>query len=130
MLLRFRYGRTALIISGDQVHLTLTYCPKRETVEKKLKGLPVKWIRVFVDTEEEFKLLCKGIQKFKEVNLNIDDDDASNNNSSGLPPPPVVKKRKINVMQNIQVQQPLTTRDEKILDLPSLDDEELNFEGV
>nr|CAI5843341.1 unnamed protein product [Callosobruchus analis] len=35
----------------------LSYSPKRETIERKLKQLPVKHLRVFTDNEEEFKLM-------------------------------------------------------------------------
>lgn len=71
----FRYGRNNIVISGEQVHLSLSYCPKKETIEKKFKGLPVRHIRVFVDNDEEFKLLCIGMQKFNEINFTLDDDD-------------------------------------------------------
>nr|CAH7739360.1 unnamed protein product [Callosobruchus chinensis] len=47
----------------------LSYSPKHETVQKKLKLLPVKYLRVFADTEEEFKLLSTGLKRFKELNF-------------------------------------------------------------
>nr|CAI5823734.1 unnamed protein product [Callosobruchus analis] len=51
----------------------LSYSPKRETVVRKLKQLPVKYLRVFADNEEEFKLLCTGLQRFKDLNFLFED---------------------------------------------------------
>lgn len=90
---------------GDQVHISLSYSPKKETVDKKLKGLPVRWFRVFVENDDEFRLLCKGMQKFKEFSLAIEDDEVTLPSSSlaieaGSPPK---KKRAINILQNVVI---------------------------
>nr|CAI5848853.1 unnamed protein product [Callosobruchus analis] len=69
----FRFGRNGITTADDQVHLS--YSPKRETVERKLKQLPVKYLRVFADNEEEFKLLCTGLQQFKDLNFQLEDEE-------------------------------------------------------
>nr|CAI5858936.1 unnamed protein product [Callosobruchus analis] len=71
----FRFGRTGITTADDQVHLMLSYSPKRETVERKLKQLLVKYLRVFADNEEEFKLLCTGLQQFKDLNFQLEDEE-------------------------------------------------------
>lgn len=40
---------------------------------------------VFVDTEEEFNLLCKGVQRFKDFNLALEVDETAD--SSAIKPP-------------------------------------------
>nr|CAH7727593.1 unnamed protein product [Callosobruchus chinensis] len=51
----FRFGRTGITTTNDQLHLMLSYSRKWEAVERKLKQLPVKYLRVFADNKEEFK---------------------------------------------------------------------------
>lgn len=41
----------------------------------KLKRFPVKWVQVFIGSEEEFRLLYKWLAKFKEVNLTKASDE-------------------------------------------------------
>nr|CAH7717115.1 unnamed protein product [Callosobruchus chinensis] len=100
----FRFGRLGINVTSDeQVHLMLSYSPKHETVQKKLKLLPVKYLRVFADTEEEFKLLSTGLKRFKELNFfPLEDEEvtsepvpstSSSSSSSGAPPPPKKQKR-------------------------------------
>nr|CAH7766083.1 unnamed protein product [Callosobruchus chinensis] len=81
----------------------LSYSSKRGTVEKKLKLLPVKYLRVFADSEGEFKLLCTGLKRFKDLNFfQLEDEEvtsepvpstSSSSSSSGAPPPKKQKKR-------------------------------------
>nr|CAH7715698.1 unnamed protein product [Callosobruchus chinensis] len=104
----FRFGRLGITVtSDDQVHLMLSYSPKHETVEKKLKLLPVKYLRVFADSEEEFKLLCMGLKRFKDLNsFQLEDEEvtsepvpstSSSSSSSGAPPPPKKQKKRPSV---------------------------------
>nr|CAH7764286.1 unnamed protein product [Callosobruchus chinensis] len=87
----------------------LSYSPKHETAEKKLKLLPVKYLRVSADSEEEFKLLCTGLKRFKYLNFfQLEDEEvtsepvpstssSSSSSSSGAPPPPKKQKKRSSV---------------------------------
>lgn len=127
----FRYGRTGLNTTGDQVHMSLSYSPKRETVEKKLKGLPIRWFRVFADTEEEFKVLCKGIQRFKEFTLALDEEHETSNTVSEIEsspqstPPASKRMKKAHIIQNVVMVPP---NNDHISDIPiEFEDENAQF---
>lgn len=68
-----RYGRIGLTISNVQCSLHL--CSKKEIVVNELMNLPVKYLRVFAETEEEFHLLLKGSQTFKSMCFPMEDGE-------------------------------------------------------
>lgn len=55
-------------------------------MERKLRDLPVKFMRVFADNEEEFHLLLRGLQTFKHINFAIEEEEVQ----PTLQPPPAV----------------------------------------
>lgn len=63
-------------VNGDQVYLSLNYCPNRDFMNEKFKDLPVRWLRTNVDDEEEFKLLCEVLREYKCIDFNIEDEEA------------------------------------------------------
>ncbi|XP_060522991.1 uncharacterized protein LOC132699984 [Cylas formicarius] len=65
----FRYGRKEVKIVNKRVHLYLKYSPKNQTIQGKLKNLPVRYLRVAADDEEELQLLLKGMREFSDVNF-------------------------------------------------------------
>lgn len=71
---RSRWNSFHVHVSGDQIHLSLSCCPKKEIVVNKLMGLPVEYFWVFVDNDVEFHL-CEGFTKFKDVNFTIADEE-------------------------------------------------------
>lgn len=81
----FRFRRTSIKVEGNPIFLNLNNSPKRQTIERKLKQLPVRYMRLYADNEEE-QLLRNGLQCFKS--LNFDDDNNSNTEeTTSLPPP-------------------------------------------
>ncbi|XP_030744993.1 uncharacterized protein LOC115874071 [Sitophilus oryzae] len=58
----FRFGRKTVEMKGDQVVLKLSYTPKSETMERKLGNLPIAYIRLGVESDEELDILKKYMQ--------------------------------------------------------------------
>lgn len=61
---------------------------------------------MFADTDEEFKLLCKGMQRFKDVNFSLEEEEEiksvtypQQQQSDVTPPPSKRMKRTANVHQ-------------------------------
>ncbi|XP_050293432.1 uncharacterized protein LOC126746422 [Anthonomus grandis grandis] len=65
----FKFGKKDIKIVQGRVHLYLSYSPRNETVAQKVKGLPVKYLRVAASDEEELQLFLKAMREFTEVNF-------------------------------------------------------------
>lgn len=63
-MLIFRYGVKSLILRGSQVHVSLTYTPKTESLSKKFGNLPIDYIRLGLDTPHELDLFEEAMRKF------------------------------------------------------------------
>nr|CAH7717937.1 unnamed protein product [Callosobruchus chinensis] len=97
----FQYGVKDMSINGDRVFISLTYSPRTATLKRKFGNLPVRYMRVRIDKDEDFKILERvvrheqvedldnsriegGKRKFylQPPTLLSDDDDSDNNNNN------------------------------------------------
>ncbi|KAK9680981.1 hypothetical protein QE152_g38689 [Popillia japonica] len=60
----FRYGVKSLVMKGSQVHVSLSYTPKTDTLIKKIGTLPLEYIRLALESPEEVAIFEKAMAKY------------------------------------------------------------------
>lgn len=83
---------------GKRVFVHLKYSPKRSTLQEKLDWLPVSYMRVNVDNEEEMKMFETAVRRFNFAFKDIEqageqDDETSQPSSSKLALPSTKRPR-------------------------------------
>lgn len=67
----FRFGEKDIAIKNNVVRLNLYYSPKDVTLRKKIGNLPLKYIRMKIDNEEDLVIFEKAV---KNYNFNLGDE--------------------------------------------------------
>lgn len=132
----FRYGLKNIKIKKDKIFIHLSYTPAAKTLKQKFGTLPVRYMRVQIENEEEFKILENVVRRYK-FNLVAEDapleagpikkvlpspyypaaitlDSESSSNEDDNEPPKKKKKRsnqeEQQQQQQLQQQQPSTSK--------------------
>nr|CAI5860753.1 unnamed protein product [Callosobruchus analis] len=61
----FQYGVKNMETSGDKVFISLSYSPRAATLKRKFGNLPVRYMRVKIDKEQDFKILEKVVRRYR-----------------------------------------------------------------
>ena len=72
ILFYFRFGLVSVKVKKDKIFINLSYTPTVKSLKKKFGTLPVRYMRVQIDNEEEFKILENMVRRYK-FNLVADD---------------------------------------------------------
>lgn len=122
----YRFGVRQLRQRWSQVFVHLAYTPKTETLKAKFGNLPINYVRLATETEEELESFALATKRF-DFNLTVgeevpilvlppststkrlldastttedDDDDGNNNNKDEDDDEEQKKKRKIRILEN------------------------------
>nr|CAI5864052.1 unnamed protein product [Callosobruchus analis] len=63
---------------GDKVFISLSYSPRTATLRRKFGNLPVRYMRVRIDKEQDFKILEKVVRRYHFNLLDEQVDDLDN----------------------------------------------------
>nr|CAH7768791.1 unnamed protein product [Callosobruchus chinensis] len=91
-----KYGVKDMSISGDRVFISLTYSPRTPTLKRKLGNLPVRYMKVRIDKDEDFKILERVVRRYRFNLLDEQVEDIDNSRIEGgkrkfyLQPPPLL----------------------------------------
>ncbi|CAH1106815.1 unnamed protein product [Psylliodes chrysocephalus] len=61
----FQYGVRDISTKQGNFFINLTYSPRTGTLKRKFGNLPVRYMRVKIQTDEEFKMLEKVVKRYK-----------------------------------------------------------------
>nr|CAI5856030.1 unnamed protein product [Callosobruchus analis] len=79
----FQYGVKNMETSGDKVFISLSYSPRTATLKRKFGNLPVRYIRVRIDKEQDFKILEKVVRRYHFNLLDEQVEDLDNTRVEG-----------------------------------------------
>ncbi|VEN43017.1 unnamed protein product [Callosobruchus maculatus] len=60
----FQYGVKDMYESGDKVFISLSYSPRGTTLKRKFGNLPVRYMRVKIDKDDDFKILQRVVRRY------------------------------------------------------------------
>ncbi|VEN36088.1 unnamed protein product [Callosobruchus maculatus] len=60
----FQYGVKDMYESGDKVFISLSYSPRGTTLKRKFGNLPVRYMRVKIDKDDDFKILERVVRRY------------------------------------------------------------------
>nr|CAI5857598.1 unnamed protein product [Callosobruchus analis] len=69
--------------SGDKVFISLSYSPRAATLKRKFGNLPVRYMRVKIDKEQDFKILEKVVRRYRFNLLDEQVEDLENSRVEG-----------------------------------------------
>nr|CAI5850279.1 unnamed protein product [Callosobruchus analis] len=78
----FQYG-VKNKTSGDKVFISLSYSPRAATLKRKFGNLPVRYMRVKIDKEQDFKILEKVVRRYRFNLLDEQVEDLDNSPVEG-----------------------------------------------
>lgn len=71
-----------------------------------MRNLPVQYVRMFAESEEEFQLLCNGLQRFKDVSFSLEEEEQQSimlpQTTTQEATPPLLNEWKGRISFNIQ----------------------------
>nr|CAI5838021.1 unnamed protein product [Callosobruchus analis] len=73
-----RYGVKNMETCGDKVFISLSYSPRTATLRRKFGNLPVRYMRMRMDREQDFKILEKVVRRYHFNLLDEQVDDLDN----------------------------------------------------
>nr|CAI5856205.1 unnamed protein product [Callosobruchus analis] len=79
----FQYGVKNMETSGDKVFISLSYSPRAATLKRKFGNLPVRYMRVKIDKEQDFKILEKVVRRYRFNLLDEQVEDPDNSRVEG-----------------------------------------------
>nr|CAI5842538.1 unnamed protein product [Callosobruchus analis] len=79
----FQYGVKNMETSGDKVFISLSYSPRAATLKRKFGNLPVRYMRVKIDKEQDFKILEKVVRRYRFNLLDEQVEDLDNSRVEG-----------------------------------------------
>nr|CAI5865166.1 unnamed protein product [Callosobruchus analis] len=79
----FQYGVKNMETSGDKVFISLSYSPRAATLKRKFGNLPVRYMRVKIDKEQDFKILEKVVRRYRFSLLDEQVEDLHNSRVEG-----------------------------------------------
>nr|CAI5821761.1 unnamed protein product [Callosobruchus analis] len=79
----FQYGVKNMETSGDKVFISLSYSPRATTLKRKFGNLPVRYMRVKIDKEQDFKILEKVVRRYRFNLLDEQVEDLDNSRVEG-----------------------------------------------
>nr|CAH7712137.1 unnamed protein product [Callosobruchus chinensis]CAH7758488.1 unnamed protein product [Callosobruchus chinensis] len=79
----FQYGVKDMSINGDRVFISLTYSPRTATLKRKFGNLPVRYMRVRIDKDEDFKILERVVRRYRFNLLDEQVEDLDNSRIEG-----------------------------------------------
>nr|CAI5862115.1 unnamed protein product [Callosobruchus analis] len=79
----FQYGVKNMETSGDKVFISLSYSPRTATLKRKFGNLPVRYMRVRIDKEQDFKILEKVVRRYHFNLLDEQVEDLDNTRVEG-----------------------------------------------
>lgn len=78
---------------GDKIFISLTYSPRAQTLKRKFGNLPVRYMRVRIEDDEEFKILEKVVKRY-QFNL-LDEESDTLYQQQHQQQPRITGKRKL-----------------------------------
>lgn len=69
----------------NKIYIHLSYCPKKETLERKFGTIPLRYFKTHLQTYEELELFKKALKLFK---FDVEIDDKNINQNKMIMPPP------------------------------------------
>lgn len=90
-------------LKEDKIFVSLTYCPRKDRLEKKFGNLPVKYVRTKLENQHEFKLFEKALNKYA---FNLEQPQVEEMELLPLPSTSTTTtttKRKINVIEDVVI---------------------------